>query len=333
MKTPGFWYQPKGLAANVLSPFGLLYRMSGSVRRMLAMPYRAQVPVICVGNIVAGGSGKTPTALALAEMLKQQKYNPVFVTCGYGGVESGPLRIDPTTHTATEVGDEALLLARAAPAWIGRDRTAAIRQAEKEATHIILDDGLQNPNVLPDLSLLVIDGETGLGNGCLIPAGPLRETLNEALKRVQAVVIIGKTNDAVFHMPHNSRAKVIAARIEPDLSAAFPRTQPFFAFAGIGRPEKFYQTCRATGMMLAGTQDFADHHVFTGGELDRLAQQADGLGAQLLTTDKDAVRLPTEFRARVMTLPVRLIFDEPGAIGDLLAIYCQKRADLRNKTT
>ncbi len=174
----------------------------------------------CVGNIVAGGAGKTPTALAIAELLKQSGARPVFVTRGYGGSERGPLQVDATGHTAKDVGDEALLLARVAPTWVGRDRAAAIRAAEHNASHIIMDDGLQNPHVHPDHALLVIDGESGLGNGHVIPAGPLRETFEEAIKRVAAIVLIGEHD--MQNVTKRTQKPVIRARIRPELPADFP---------------------------------------------------------------------------------------------------------------
>jgi tetraacyldisaccharide 4'-kinase len=235
MKAPDFWFEPPGTIANLLTPFGMLWKAGSAARRALASPYHAHKPVICVGNIVAGGAGKTPAAMAIAQLLRDNGKTPVFVTRGYGGKEAGPLRVDPLKHGVDDVGDEALLLARMAPTWIGRDRAAAIREAEPNGSHIILDDGLQNPNIQPDISFLVIGGETGLGNGCLIPAGPLRETLEDALKRVTAVILVGA------HDAQNITARVscpvLRAELKPVLPPDFPRRDKFFAFAGIGRPQ------------------------------------------------------------------------------------------------
>jgi tetraacyldisaccharide 4'-kinase len=328
MKTPAFWYRPRGIVAHLLRPLGLLYKAGGAMRGMRATPYRARVPLICVGNITAGGSGKTPAALAIAHILQHDGHRPVFVTRGYGGKESGPLLVDRARHTANDVGDEALLLSYAAQVWVGRDRAKAIREAEKDATHIILDDGLQNPHLQPDLSFLVIDDEIGLGNGCIIPAGPLREPLTEALKRVAAVILVGGRfqNDAMLADAGVVKEKIVHARLQPDIPLGFPRDRSFFAFAGIGQPQKFYQTCRVLGLRLVGTRDFADHHLFTAAELSKLKQNADRLGAQLLTTEKDWMRLPAEFRAHTLSLPVRLIFEEPDRVKRLLNAACQKTA-------
>lgn len=317
MKAPSFWYQPRGRLSRALTPLGAIWKAGAALRRTMASPYKAKVPVICVGNIVAGGSGKTPTALALGRMLRDGGHKPVFVTRGYGGQEPGPLRVDTLVHTAFDVGDEALLLAQVAPTWIGCDRAAAIREAEQYGTHIILDDGLQNPSVRPDVSLLVIDAAVGLGNECLIPAGPLRETLDEALKRIQAVILIGE--DDTTGMAARIHHPVLCARLEAALPENFPRHEKFLAFAGIGRPEKFYELCRHTGLNLMHTRDFPDHHLFSDAELAALQKQAAGLGARLLTTEKDAVRLPPVVRDQVLTLPVRLVFKEPDIAKEMLA--------------
>lgn len=321
MKTPAFWYRPSGLHAALLSPLSAFYRWGKALRKVGARPYKAKIPVICIGNIVAGGAGKTPTALTLARLLKQQGAAPVFVTRGYGGTERGPLRVEPLRHTAREVGDEALLLAAAAPCWIGRDRAAAIRAAEPHGTHIILDDGLQNPHLAPTLSLLVIDAAAGLGNGRLIPAGPLREPLQEALRKVKAVVLIGNSKPAEEELLRTlvTPVPIFRASLKPALPPDFPRDRAFFAFAGIGRPEKFYATCRAVGLKLVGTRDFPDHHPFTAQEGAELAAQARVHDAQLLTTTKDWVRLPDDLKPEVAVLPVELAFADEAAVLSLLA--------------
>ncbi len=315
MKAPRFWFQPFGLRAALLAPFGQFYRAGGKFRGITRTPYLARVPVICIGNVVAGGSGKTPVALTLARFLKTKGFRPVFVTRGYGGREKGPLRVDPERHTAADVGDEPLLLARVAPCWIGQDRAAAVREAEKDATHILLDDGLQNPTIVKTSSLLVIDGAVGIGNGQIIPAGPLRETLNDALQRVNAVVMIGE--DATCLTPRLTKP-VICASLKPRLPKNFPRNREFFAFAGIGRPEKFYASCREFGLNIVSTYDFPDHYMFTQKDLSAFAEHARVRKLQLITTEKDWVRLPPNFRARVAVFPVDLVFeDEKGLMGAL----------------
>lgn len=317
MKTPAFWYKPVGLAARLLSPLEVFYRAGAIIRSVLAHPYQAGVPVICVGNVVAGGSGKTPTALALAAILQQQGQQPAFVTRGYGGSQRGPLQVDKNHHSAEEVGDEAMLLLRQAPVWIGRDRAAVIREAEKFSSHILMDDGLQNPNVKPDIALMVVDGAVGLGNGHVIPAGPLREPLARALQRVTAILMVGEGSIPDLGKP------VFRAHLQPVIPEDFPKTEKFLSFAGIGRPEKFYDVCRKTGLTLVATQDFADHHVFSQTELDTLEKKARSLDAKLLTTEKDYVRLPAHFRNHVRTLPIKLVFEDDAAIVRLLTVRAQ----------
>lgn len=318
MKTPAFWYKKSVTPeAFLLLPLAQIYRLAGSLRRLWAHPYRAKVPVFCIGNLVAGGAGKTPVALALAEILLEKGYKPLFVTRGYGGKERGPLRVDPLRHTAKDVGDEALLLARRAPVWIGRDRAAAIRAAEPHGSHIILDDGLQNPHIKPDAALLVVDGKTGFGNRHLIPAGPLREPLQKALKRVTAAIVVG---DKEYPEDLQMDCLILNASLQPCLPETFAKTAIFFAFAGIGRPAKFYETCRKAGLTISGTEDFADHHMYTPEDLERLKQKAKDSQAMLLTTEKDWVRLSPDWQKIVTAFPVKLVFDKTDFLTKLLGI-------------
>jgi tetraacyldisaccharide 4'-kinase len=317
MKTPAFWYRHKGFRSTAMLPLAGLYQLGGMARRIITTPYASRIPVICIGNIVAGGAGKTPVALAVAKILKDKGAKPVFVTRGYGGKEAGPLLVDVARHTAKDVGDEALLLAREAPVWVGRDRAAAIIAAESDASHIIMDDGLQNPGVKPSLSFLVIDGETGLGNGRILPAGPLRETLGSAMGRINAIIIVGG-HDAQ-NIASRSKHPVIRATWQPRLPEGFPKAANFLAFAGIGRPEKFYRTCSNAGLHLVAKRDFADHHAFTEAEMQDLLKNAKAKNAQLLTTEKDWVRLPEAWRNQVVPFPVTLVFDQPEKLKALVA--------------
>ena len=276
MKAPSFWYQQStSLSSFLLSPAAYIYRLVGYLRQWRAHPYHAKIPVICIGNVVAGGSGKTPVALAVAHILLEKGHKPIFVTRGYGGREKGPLQVNPAYHSAKDVGDEALLLARVAPVWIGRDRAAAIRAAEANGSHIILDDGLQNPHIKPTLTFLVMDGETGLGNEKIIPAGPLRETFNDIIRRITAVIVIGKSAEQRWITKIN--CPLLQANWQPHLPANFPITEKFFAFAGIGRPAKFYETCRQSNLHLVGTQDFGDHHMFSLNDLTQLQRKPNAL--------------------------------------------------------
>lgn len=304
MKAPDFWNRPIGLLATMLMPLGSAYAAATSRRLATGHPYRPKVPVICVGNVMAGGAGKTPTAISIARLLEDLGHKPAFVSRGHGGRLKGPVKVDPATHSAKDVGDEPLLLARQAPVWIARNRAAAAKEAEKESTVLILDDGLQNPSVAKDISILVIDGETGIGNGLCMPAGPLREPLATALLRAQALIIIGPQDKQ--NLAAQVSCPVFRADFLPTNLDKIPRDKPFLAFAGIGRPEKFYATCRKAGLNLASVRDFPDHHAFSARDLESLRSEANRLNARLLTTEKDHARLPIEFAKHTHTLSVTL---------------------------
>lgn len=334
MKPPRFWYPDANnagakpadvlwphLLSPLLLPLSGLYQIGAALHRACTRPYNSRVPVICIGNVVAGGAGKTPTSLALARLLQERGEKPVFVTRGYGGLyeRSGgpPLCVDITRHGAGEVGDEALLLAAVAPTWVCRDRPAAMRRAETDGTIILMDDGFQNPNIASTHAVLVIDGGSGLGNGRVLPAGPLREPFDQACARATALLIIGKDQHQVAAL---TDLPVFQAHLRPVFASGFPRKGRFVGFAGIGRPEKFYATARDAKLNLVQTVDFPDHHVFTNQDIDHLRLLAEENGARLLTTEKDAVRLPPNIRSEVLTLPVRLVLDDPQAQDALMRL-------------
>ncbi|MGE4351639.1 MAG: tetraacyldisaccharide 4'-kinase [Bdellovibrionales bacterium] len=308
MKAPAFWYEPPGALAALLAPFGFLYGLAGKLRRALTSPYRTNATLICIGNIVAGGAGKTPTCLALYKKLAlaYPEGKIGFVTRGYGGREKGPLRVDPTKHTAAQVGDEALLLAQAGPCWIGCDRAAAVREAEKECALILMDDGMQNPTILPDLTLLVVDAGAGFGNERVIPAGPLREKKEDALPRVAAVVLIGdKKTKALDGLDK----PVYRGFLRPSLSPSFLSHPRVLAFAGIGRPSKFYESCCQAGLNVEATRDFPDHYAYRTRDIERLVREAEKKGLSLITTAKDLVRLSPKDRQKVGVLTVELVLE------------------------
>src|SRR5437764_3262739 len=224
MRAPEFWHEPPGLAANLLAPVGAAWDIAARLRRAVARPYRAPLPVVCVGNLVAGGSGKTPIVLSLAGMLREAGIAVHIVTRGYGGDLAGPVRVDPGRHDAIAVGDEALLLAAQAPCWVARDRAAGIAAAaEAGAAIVLLDDGFQNPSVAKDLSLVVVDSEYGFGNGRVMPAGPLREPVAPGLARADAIVLIG---DAPAPQDlHAVPCPIFSAALEPVNGARFAGTR------------------------------------------------------------------------------------------------------------
>jgi tetraacyldisaccharide 4'-kinase len=325
MRPPDFW-SSRRLVSTVLVPAGWIYALA--TRRRLARPgWRAPVPVICVGNIGVGGAGKTPVALELARMLCAAGHRPHFLTRGYRGRERGPVRVDPAKHDAGAVGDEPLLLARVAPAWVARDRAAGARAAaEAGADCIVMDDGFQNPSLEKDLSLVVVDGGYGFGNGRIIPAGPLREPVAAGLARADAVVLVGE--DRAEASGHVAGKPVLAARIVPDDLAQSVVGRHVVAFCGIGRPEKFFDTVRALGAIVDEEMPYPDHHAFKDEEIMFILEVAARHGAAAVTTEKDHVRLSPDARRMVETVPVRIEFDDPAAVETMLAaLFLRGRRD------
>jgi tetraacyldisaccharide 4'-kinase len=280
------------------------------------------VPVVCIGNLVAGGAGKTPTAIAVIEALVARGIAVHALTRGYGGSTRGPHRVDPVRDTAGQVGDEPLLLAAFAPTWVARDRVAGARAAvDAGAQMLVMDDGFQNPGLAKTLSLLVVDAGQGFGNGHCIPAGPLREPVAAGLARADAVVLIGSADDARATMarwPALGTLPLLCGEIAP-LATGLPLADSaVVAFAGIGRPEKFFATLRACGAHLVAAHPFPDHAPYAPKALRRLVAEARARDAMLVTTEKDAVRLPPALRHEVMALPVRLRLAQPDALDRLL---------------
>lgn len=307
MRTPGFW-QRQGLTSTLLQPLAALYGIGARYDRTHTQAQRAPLPVISIGNVTAGGAGKTPTTIAIADILRRMGHTPHLLTRGYGSSGDGVRRAQPDSYWR-EVGDEALLLAEAAPTWVARDRlAAAIRAHEAGATIAVADDALQHYKLARDLSLLVVDGGYGIGNGRLLPAGPLRETLTDAIARTDAVILIGKNrHNLVFDKP------VFEASLRPSGDTAWLQSQRVLAFAGLARPEKFYTTLESLGASIVGRYDFPDHHAYTARELDTLCYAAEKADAIPVATAKDAVKFPPAYRERIRVLPVSLQFHEAEA--------------------
>ena len=318
MRAPRFW-DKGGLAPALLAPAACLYDLAGRFARRTTTPERVAAPLICVGNIVTGGAGKTPVALAIAQRLAATGRHPHFLTRGYGGRSVGPLRVVRARHTASEVGDEPLLLARVAPTWVARERPAGARAAiDHGADVIVMDDGFQNTSLAKDLSLVVVDGGYGFGNGRVMPAGPLRETIGAGLARAQAVVLIGHDTSGVERAVAG-RAPILRARLIPTLGMEDLAGRNVVAFAGIGRPQKFFDTLAEIDAHLVDTRAFADHHPYSADEVMALVEAATLREAIVVTTEKDAVRLPPEARPMVKVLTVELQWEATAEIDALLA--------------
>jgi tetraacyldisaccharide 4'-kinase len=323
MHAPEFWLTD-GVAPRLLAPAAAIWAAAARYRQRHAKRVRAAVPIICVGNLVAGGQGKTPVALAIAAELTAQGAAPWFLTRGYGGSQKGPLLVSRHSHDATEVGDEALLLDQAAPTIVARDRPAgAAFAAHGGASVIIMDDGFQNPSLVKDLSLVVIDGFYGFGNGRVMPAGPLREAVVDGLARAQAVVIVGEDRHGLSRRLPGS-CPVLAADLSVRGDNDLWRGRRVVAFAGIGRPAKFFDTLAGLGADLVVARSFADHHRYEPHVIQQLAAEAQRLDAHLVTTSKDAVRLAPPERALVSVLAVDLVWRDPAAIRSLLAGLAQR---------
>ena len=322
MKAPLFWYQDRSLLGAILSPLGALYG-AATARRVGQQPkHHAAIPVICIGNINAGGTGKTPTAIALAQRLTEFGHSPHIVSRGYGGSDAGPVMVDPQTHDASQVGDEPLMLSAFAPTWVSKDRAAGVIKAEAGgATVILLDDGFQNPAVHKDLSIVVVDAVKGFGNGRVIPAGPLREPANAGLARADLVLAIGPKQARDKFAPDLPEG---CARLNGQLDP-LPTGMPWgglrvLAFAGIAHPEKFFATLKGLGADIVRAEALDDHQPLSEALLTRLQSEAASQGLNLVTTEKDAVRLPDAFRPKVMVLPVRLTVMDWAPLDAKLAL-------------
>ncbi|QXM23764.1 tetraacyldisaccharide 4'-kinase [Elioraea tepida] len=319
LRAPAFWLPGRrGLAPLLLSPVSAIYARA-TARRVARPGWRAPVPVICCGNVTAGGAGKTTVALDLICRLSARGLTPHALIRGYGGTAKGPLRVEPDRHDSRAVGDEALLLAKHAPTWVGADRAASARCAVAAgADAIVMDDGLQNPTLEKSLSLLVIDGSFGFGNGRVIPAGPLREPVAAAAARAHAAVLIGEDETGArsllpAHLP------VLRARLVPGPDTAALARRPVFAFAGIANPSKFFDTLSEAGAIMVGRRTFADHYPYDDADIEAVLAEAEALAALPVTTRKDIVRIPARFHDRIAVSRVGLAWDDLEALEALLA--------------
>ena len=326
MREPAFWWRKAGLRAGLLAPAACIYG-AVAARRMAKAGARAGVPVICVGNFTLGGVGKTPTAMLLAAMLAELGERVFCLSRGYGGSLAGPKLVADHDHAA-QVGDEPLMLARVAPTIIARDRVAGARLArEHGASVIVMDDGLQNASLAKDLTIAVVDGKRGIGNGKVFPAGPLRAPLAAQFKRTDALLVVGEESGAA-DVAAAAKARglpVLHGRLVPDANSVTAlQGRKVLAFAGIGDPDKFFATAAEAGIAVAQRKAFPDHHGFSAEEVGELIMRADEDGLALLTTEKDRARmigdkLSETLAAQVHVLPVKMEVREAEELRKLVA--------------
>ncbi len=321
MREPSFWWRPHSWPSLVLAPFAWAYGAIAAIR-LRQQGAQIGIPVICVGNYTLGGAGKTPTVIALIELLRAEGQHPFVLSRGYRGTLKGPVLVDAAKHTAAEVGDEPLLLAASAPVVVSTDRVAGARlAAERGASVVVMDDGFQNPSLAKQLSLVVIDGKRGLGNGAVFPAGPLRAPLADQLERTDALVVVGDglAADDISSAAARRSGTVLRARLVADpADVTVLKGKSVLAFAGIGDPEKFFATLRGCGIEIAATKSFADHHAYSQTELTALQAEALRHGATLVTTAKDLARLGAA-GAGISALKVALMFEDQAALRQLVA--------------
>ncbi|MBM3633278.1 MAG: tetraacyldisaccharide 4'-kinase [Alphaproteobacteria bacterium] len=310
LSPPKFWNKPGSVLSYILEPFSWFYRIGTVIHNRISKPYQASVPVISIGNIILGGAGKTPVTIAIAKTLISMGYTPHIISRGYGGVLKGPLQVN-LEHQYSQVGDEPLLLAKYAPTWISKNRKAAVKLAIKSGADVLLlDDAHQNYTLKKDLCFVVVNGSNGFGNGRVFPAGPLRQSIQSGLKEATTIVFISQDNDPVPPALRSISCPVIQARIIP----ISPKPCAVMGFAGIGYPEKFRQTLEQAGYEVKIFKSFPDHYPYTEDDLRKLRMRARVEKVFLITTEKDAMRIPHNCRNNILILPMDLAFEPASSL-------------------
>ena len=319
MHAPLFW-QKNNFISRLLAPLGFAYDLAGKIRFKLAKPYKASIPVICVGNLTVGGTGKTPVCIALSELLSQGIDNIFFLTRGYKGKLKN-IKSSTTFHDAKEIGDEAVLLSRFAPTIVNPNRVKGAEFAIKSgAKLIIMDDGFQNPYLDKDFSFVVIDGEQGFGNHKVLPAGMLRESVERGLKRANAVILIGEDKQNLTTIIKHYNLPIIKAKMVLNQRATNTLiASKLIAFAGIGRPSKFFESLKDAKLNLVETISFPDHYQYSETELEALIQKAKNIGGALITTEKDYVKIPDSLKTNIIPMPVQIVWEDKPQIVNILA--------------
>ena len=322
MKTPEFWYESPSVMSKILSPISCIYLMGSKIKQKFSTPKKVDLLVISVGNLVAGGAGKTPIAMAISSLFSDKEV--AFLTRGYGGTVIGPTLVDRSKDKAEKVGDEALLLAKHAPTWVSKDRYAGAIAAYKNGINIIImDDGHQNHSLIKDISIVVVDGYHGFGNEKIIPSGPLRENIKSGLDKADAVVLIGEDKNKIseFFRPN---CPLINARLVPTEDSEALKKNRVIALAGIGYPNKFFNTLKEMGCNIVDEYAFGDHHRYKISEIRKIHDKALELDAILVTTEKDWLRLPDEVKTLVKKVPVKIEWHDEKQIKKFLKLRITK---------
>ena len=316
MKTPSFWHAD-GFIPKLLEPLAQLYKFLSFLERSLGSKTKIDIPVLCIGNIVSGGAGKTPIALSIGQKLNV-KHNISFLTRGYGGIEAGPIKVNPDAHSSYEVGDEALILSEVGSTWVSRNRTAGAIAAKNAGFEIvIMDDGFQHTSLVKTLSFVIIDGPYGFGNGRLIPAGPLREPIYSGLKRADVIVLVGEVNHSLIELLPNNKPLLRASLVPNEMGIQLSNSN-VIGFAGIGRPTKFRETLEKMDLNIIDFVPFPDHYRFRESEIRELYEKATEVDAILVTTVKDMKRLPKSVAHLCQPIGITVVWEDDSEIQQLL---------------
>ena len=316
MKTPSFWHAD-GFIPKLLEPLAQLYKCLSFLERSLRSKTKIDVPVLCIGNLVSGGAGKTPIALSIGQKLNV-KHNISFLTRGYGGIEAGPIEVNPDEHSSYEVGDEALILSEVGPTWVSRNRIAGAIAAKNAGFEIvIMDDGFQHTSLVKTLSFVIIDGPYGFGNGRLIPAGPLREPIYSGLKRADVIVLVGEVNPSIIELLPNDKPLLRASLVPAEMGIPLSNNN-VIGFAGIGRPTKFLETLEKMGLNIIDFVAFPDHYRFRESEIRELYEKATEVDAILVTTIKDMKRVPKNVAHLCRPIGITVVWEDDSEIQQLL---------------
>ena len=317
LQIPKFWNDDT-LSSKILAPLAWLYGKIVVLRSQNPKPEKIDIPIICIGNVIIGGAGKTPVAMAIAKILIRDGVNVHFLTRGYKGSLKGPVEVNSKIHNFEDVGDEALLLSKISKTWISHNRYLGADAASKAgAQTIIMDDGFQNSSIFKDSSFLVVDGGYGFGNKKLIPAGPLREKIDHAIKRADAAIIIGKDRRNIIQ-EIGGKIKIIRGRIRVNKKYHSLKNKNCLAFCGIGMPEKFFSTLESIGVKIKKKYTFPDHHKYSSEEIDQICKAGKNLKAEIITTEKDFMRLPKKPSMKIKTLPITIEWEKKEEVIKLL---------------